>query len=138
MKIGSRIPLTGSALLLLVLGIFLLAACGGGGGGGSAPPPPSIVQGVACPGVPSATVNALATSFSPTGVTITVNQIVRWTNNSGVNHTVTRTTQPAGASFDAALNSGSSVCLKFTEAGGYDYYCTIHGLTMDGTVLVNP
>ena len=133
MKIGSKMCLTSGMLLLLSL--FFLASCGGGGGGGSAPP--SIVQGVAC-GTESATVAALATSFSPTGVTISVNQIVKWNNNSGVNHTVTRTTQPAGASFDVALNNGTSVCLKFTEAGGYDYYCTIHGLTMDGSVIVNP
>ena len=134
MKMGSRLTLSKSAFLVLTL--FLLASCGGGGGGSAAPP--SVVQGVACPGVPAATVNALATSFSPTGVVITVNQIVQWTNNSGVNHTVTRTTQPAGATFDVTLNTGTSVCLKFTEVGGYDYYCTIHGPTMDGTVTVNP
>jgi plastocyanin len=134
MKMRSRAWLSASAFLFLSL--FLLASCGGGGGSGGAPP--SIVQGVACPGTPDATVNALATSFTPTEVTISVNQIVQWTNNSGLPHTVTRTTQPAGATFDVALPTGASVCLKFTEVGGYDYYCTIHGLTMDGTVTVTP
>jgi len=134
MKIGSKMCLTSGVLLLLSL--FFLASCGGGGGSSGAPP--SIVQGVACPGVPAVTVDALVTSFSPTGVTITVNQIVRWNNNSGVAHTVTRTTQPAGATFDVALNNGTSVCLKFTEVGGYDYYCKVHGLTMDGLVTVTP
>jgi plastocyanin len=130
MKMGSRIPLAKNAFLLLSL-LFLLASCGGGGSGGA---PPSPVQGVAC-GTASATVEALATSFSPTGVTISVNQIVQWNNSSGVNHTVTRTT---GGTFDVALNNGTSVCLKFTAVGGYDYFCTIHGPTMDGTVTVNP
>ena len=133
MKMRSRTWLSGSAFLFLSL--FLLASCGGGGGSGNAPP--SIVQGVAC-GTASATVDALVSSFTPTEVTIRVNQIVQWNNSSGVNHTVTRTTQPAGASFDVALPTGASICLKFTEAGGYDYYCTIHGLTMDGTVTVIP
>ena len=133
MKMRIKATMTGSAFLLLSL--FLIASCGGGGGSGGAPPSP--VQGVAC-GTASATVEALATSFSPTGVTISVNQIVQWTNNSGVPHTVTRTTQPAGASFDVALNNNTSVCLKFTEVGGYDYYCKIHGPTMDGLVTVTP
>ena len=130
MKMGSRIPLAESAFLLLSL-LFLLASCGGGGSSGA---PPSPVQGVAC-GTASATVAALATSFSPTGVTISVNQIVQWNNNSGFNHTVTRTT---GGTFDVALNNGTSVCLKFTAVGVYDYYCTIHGPTMDGSVTVSP
>ena len=133
MKMESKIALTRSTFLLLFL--FLFASCGGGGGGGTAPP--STVQGVAC-GTASATVSASTTSFDPASVTISVNQIVQWTNNSLVNHTVTRTTQPAGASFDVALNNNTSVCLKFTEVGGYDYYCKNHGPTMDGSVTVNP
>ena len=130
MKMRSRTWLSGSAFLFLSL--FLLASCGGGGGSGNAPP--SIVQGVAC-GTASATVDALVSSFTPTEVTIRVNQIVQWNNSSGVNHTVTRTT---GGTFDVALNNNTSVCLKFNEVGGYDYYCTIHGLTMDGLVTVIP
>ncbi|MHB8845310.1 MAG: plastocyanin/azurin family copper-binding protein [Nitrospirota bacterium] len=130
MKKGIKAAAMGSAFLVLVFA--LLASCGGGGGGGT---PPSPVQGVACPGTPAATVSALTSSFSPTGVTISVNQIVQWNNSSGVAHTVTRTT---GDTFNVALNDGTSVCLQFTAAGVYDYYCTIHGPTMDGSVTVNP
>ena len=138
MKMRIKATMTGSAFLLLSL--FLLASCGGGGGGyggGGGGTPPSTVQSVAC-GTASATVDALATSFTPTGVTILANQVVQWNNSSGVNHTVTRTTQPAGGTFDVALNIGTPVCLKFTTAGVFDYYCTVHGPTMNGSVTVTP
>jgi len=136
--------LTGSSFLLLLL--FLLASCGGGGGGGySAPAPPPgtpplvtpAVEVVACTGTISATVDALGTTnFSPAGVTITVNQVVQWNNNSGVAHTVTSATVPANGNFDAALNNGTSVCLRFTIAGAFNYFCRIHP-NMTGLVTVN-
>ena len=128
---GMTSAVIGSSFLVLVFA--LLAACGGGGGGGGTPP--STVQSVTC-GAASATVDALVSSFSPTGVTISVNQVVQWNNNSGVAHTVTRTA--SGGTFDVALNNGTSVCLKFTAAGVFDYFCTVHGPTMDGSVTVNP
>jgi plastocyanin len=139
MKMQIKATMTGSVFLLLSL--FLLASCGGGGGGyggGGGTPPSSTVQIVTCPVTADATVNALASSFTPTGVTISANQIVKWNNASGVNHTVTRTTQPAGGTFDVALNNLTSVCLKFTTAGVFDYYCTVHGITMNGSVTVTP
>jgi plastocyanin len=125
--------------VILLLSLILLTACGGGGSGYNTPSPSaSTVQSVACTGITaSATVAALASSFSPTGVTITVNQVVQWNNNSGSPHTVTRTTQPAGGTFDVALNNLTSVCLKFTTAGVFDYYCKVHGVTMNGSVTVN-
>jgi plastocyanin len=83
-------------------------------------------------------VTANVSSFSPPLVTISVNQVVQWNNNSGLPHTVTRTTQPAGGTFDVALSDGTSVCLKFTTAGTFDYYCTVHGLVMNGSVVVTP
>lgn len=128
MKMRAKRRLTGTVFLLLSL--FLLASCGGG----DSTTPPATVQSVAC-GTASATVDALVSSFSPTGVTISVNQVVQWNNNSGVNHTVTRT---ASGTFDVALDNGTSVCLQFTAAGVYDYYCAIHGPTMDGSVTVIP
>jgi plastocyanin len=50
---------------------------------------------------------------------------------------VTSTTVPANGTFNAALNSGTSVCLKFSEAGAFNYRCTPHP-NMTGLVTVNP
>jgi len=100
-------------------------------------PTPTVVA-TACTGTESATVDAVGTtSFNPATVTITANQVVRWTNTSGVAHTVTSTTVPANGTFDAALANNSSVCLKFTSAGAFNYRCNIHPV-MTGLVTVNP
>jgi len=138
MKMRIKATMTGSAFLLLSL--FLLASCGGGGGAGYNTPPPgtSTIQSVLCTGISTTMVTANVSSFSPPLVTISVNQVVQWNNNSGLPHTVTRTTQPAGGTFDVALSDGTSVCLKFTTAGTFDYYCTVHGLVMNGSVVVTP
>jgi len=139
MKMRIKATMTGSAFLLLSL--FLLASCGGGGGGyggGGGTPPSSTVQIVACPVTADATVTAMGTSsFDPPGVTITVNQVVQWNNATGTNHTVTSDTVPTNGAFNADLFNNTSVCLKFTEAGAFNYHCVPHP-NMTGLVTVNP
>ena len=143
MKIGSIIPLTGSALLLF--SIFMLASCGGGGygGGGGGTPPSSAVVVTACTGTIAATINAPGTtSFVSSAVTISINEIVKWTNTSGVAHTVTSTTVPANGMFNASLPIAGTVCLKFTAIGAFNYQCSIHpamtGLVTVSSVAVPP
>ncbi len=129
MRIG-----TGLAAPLML--VFALVACGGGGGGGGGTPPASSVIVTACTGT-FISVNAVGvTSFAPSPVTISVNQIVEWDNTSGFDHTVTSTTVPANGTFNVALNNGTSVCLKFTAPGTFNYHCSIHPV-MTGTVIVN-
>jgi len=128
---------TGITVSLLL--VFTLVGCGGGGGSSytTTPNPEATVQVVTCPGSEAATVDAVGTSiFNPASVTISANQVVKWTNTSGYQHTVTSTTVPANGAFDAALNNGTSVCLKFTAVGTYHYKCTFHP-TMTGSVTVN-
>jgi len=139
MKMRIKATMTGSAFLLLSL--FLLASCGGGGGGygggGGGTPPSSTVQIVACPVTADATVDAVGTSnFNPAAVTITANQVVQWNNATLNDHTVTSTTVPNGT-FNADLLNNTSVCLKFTEAGAFNYHCVPHPM-MTGLVTVNP
>jgi plastocyanin len=72
--------------------------------------------------------------------------VVRWISASTLAHTVTSgivtggtvTTATPDGKFDQPLNTlGSSVCLKFTEAGTYNYYCTPHySMGMKGIVTV--
>ena len=142
MKMRIKATMTGSAFLLLSL--FLLASCGGGGGGygggGGGTPPSSTVQIVSCPTVTAdATVTAVGVNnFNPPAVTITVNQVVQWNNVTGNNHTVTSdNTVPANGTFDVALLNNTSVCLKFTAAGTFNYHCVPHPI-MTGLVTVNP
>ena len=139
MKMRIKATMTGSAFLLLSL--FLLASCGGGGGGygggGGGTPPSSTVVVTACTGTISATVNAPdLISFVSSAITISVNQMVEWTNTSGVAHTVTSTTVPANGTFNATLPIAGTVCLKFTATGAFNYYCSIHPV-MTGLVTVN-
>jgi len=125
--------------VILLLSLILLTACGGGGGYGSSSPPPtsSTVLSTACTVTPSAIVSALSTtSFVSSAVTISVNQVVQWNNISGFAHTVTSTTVPANGTFNAALANNTSICLKFTAPGTFNYQCTFHP-SMIGSVTVN-
>lgn len=134
--------------VLLSILCLVLVGCGGGGssdGGGTSTAAVAVVD---CSTVTSAaTVTATGTpSFSPQNVTISVNQVVRWISASNLAHTVTSgivtggttTTATPDGKFDQPLStSGSSVCLKFTEAGTYNYYCSNHFmLGMKGVVTV--
>src|SRR6187200_2501705 len=78
--------------------LLMIAACGGGGGddppaGVDAPPgndtdaPPATVVEVTCPGGEAASVESTGGfRFSPDAVTITVGQVVKFTNAS--NHSI--------------------------------------------------
>lgn len=129
------------AVLLTAVASLLVWSCGGGGGGGyptQAQPPAGSVQTVSCASVTaSAAVAAVgATAFAPSAVTINANQVVQWNNSSGFLHTVTSTSVPANGTFDVPLGNGASVCLRFTEAGTFQYRCTFHPV-MTGSVIVN-
>ncbi len=128
-----------TAGVLIATLLLVLAGCGGGGGS-SGNAAASTVEVVACNTVtPSATVNATAgNAFSPTSVTIPANGVVQWTTSSNIDHTVTSGSGgTADGKFNEALNPGTSVCLKFTTAGSYSYFCTFHvAMGMIGSVTV--
>jgi len=89
---------------------------------------------------PTSSLESVAISnsvFSPNQVTITVNDIVKWTNNDSITHTVTSGTPGAAdGSFDSGnLTSGSTVCVQFLVPGTFKYFCSIHTF-MTGTVIV--
>ena len=70
--------------------------------------------------------------FSPQDLTISVGDIVTWTNDHTVNHTST--------SDDAVWDSGvippgESFSFVFNNAGTFPYHCEIHP-TMTGTITV--
>lgn len=69
-------------------------------------------------------------AFNPESVTVSAGDIVRWTNLDSAAHTVT------GPNFDSGtLQEGESYEFLFTDAGTYEYYCSLHP-SMRGTVIV--
>ena len=136
--------------LVVSLGLccLVLMGCGSSSSSDSAAPAASVVV-VDCAMVTSAetvTVPFGMTTFSPSSVTISVNDVVQWYNASALNHTVTSgivtggttTTATPDGKFDEALApNGTTVCLQFTTAGTYNYYCTPHyAMGMTGVVTV--
>ena len=136
--------LLNASMLLVLAAVFY--SCGGGGGGSSygssstTPPPTSptatsTVEVVSCPASGTTAVSVQNFAFSPAGITVPVNAIVKWTNLDSTTHTVTSTTVPTNGTFDSQLNPGASVCMKFSSAGSFSYHCSIH-TTMTGMVTV--
>lgn len=80
---------------------------------------------------PTVTISNFA--YSPSPVTITAGQSVRFVNTDDVGHTVTAD----DGSFDSKmLDKGKSWTYKFDKAGTYKYYCAVHP-SMHGIVTVN-
>jgi plastocyanin len=73
--------------------------------------------------------------FNPTGTTINVNDIVKWTwNASEIN--LHSTTSDTGL-WDSGVGSQPKTFSRtFTSAGSFPYHCTTHNLSQFGTVTV--
>jgi plastocyanin len=72
--------------------------------------------------------------FVPAHVKVKQGQTVVWTNEDGVDHTVTA---QSGASFDSGnLQPGVTYKWKATKSGTVRYYCTIHGQQQSGEITV--
>lgn len=73
-------------------------------------------------------------AFSPIPLTVKSGTTVTWTNKDNADHTATTTSGPA--SFDSKnIAPGQTFSYTFSQAGTYDYICTIHP-TMHGQVIV--
>ena len=71
-------------------------------------------------------------AYSPSPITVTAGQTVRFTNNDDVQHTVT----DQNGTFDSgSLDANKSWSYKFDKPGTYAYYCRVHP-SMKGTVVV--
>ncbi|HEU0131335.1 MAG TPA: plastocyanin/azurin family copper-binding protein [Mycobacteriales bacterium] len=74
-------------------------------------------------------------TFQPAKVTIDRGDSVLWTNNGGLNHTVTSTSKNWSKN-DSITIVGQSTSYEFDTAGTYTYQCNTHPATMKGTVVV--
>jgi len=69
-------------------------------------------------------------SFNPKKLTVKIGTTVTWTNDDPAPHTI------AFADFTSqTLNTGDTYSYTFTQAGTYDYYCSIHP-SMKGQIIV--
>jgi plastocyanin len=107
-------------------GTRIVTAPGGGGGGGTP---------AAC--TPGGTTVCLETSnsFNPTSITVAPGTSVTWNNPTGVTHNVTFNVV-TGAPANSSNFSSGTFTATFGTAGTYPYHCTIHGLSMSGTIVV--
>jgi plastocyanin len=99
---------------------------------------PASAQIVTCPSSGTDNVSIQSFFFSPTTLTISRNDIVKWTNNDVTAHTVTSGTTPTPDGKFGSGNlgtGGTTVCVQFFQAGTYPYFCTLHTF-MTGSVIV--
>jgi plastocyanin len=115
--------------LLSLGGVLLVVACGGGGtdpGGGGGGGGGGLVH--------AARVTAgTGTVFTPDVQTIPAGDSIFFTFSS-VQHSVHFTT--ANSPADVGLSTNVTAKRKFPTAGTYDYYCTVHGTSMNGQIVV--
>ena len=73
-------------------------------------------------------------AFVGTVSEVKVGDTVIWRNcDTTISHTVT-----SEGRFDEPLPPGGAVRLRFESPGRFEYFCRIHGPTMQGTVVVRP
>lgn len=70
-------------------------------------------------------------SFNPQNITVKVGSEISFTNNDGINHTVTAD----GGKFDQPVSPGQTITITITDTGTYGYHCSIH-TSMTGTIIV--
>lgn len=96
------------------------------------PPPGGDVEVVDCAGATlAATITTDGFSYSPDAATIAVDDIVKFEIGGG--HDAQSGT-PGNPSDAFAVGFGDTVCLKFTVAGEFPFYCTPHEFTGSITV----
>jgi plastocyanin len=71
--------------------------------------------------------------FDPKQTTVKVGQTVTWTNDGQTEHTV----KGKGFFSSKALAHGQKFSHRFTQAGRFNYLCTLHPTLMVGTVVVS-
>ncbi|HII93449.1 MAG TPA: cupredoxin family copper-binding protein [Methanosarcina sp.] len=129
------------AVFIVLLGIFLVAGCTGNEPATPAETPEATPVETPVAPVSDVTpqpvdkgkiveVDIQNSSFNPQSVEILTGDTVRWTNKDSIAHTVT------GPTFDSkVLENGDTYEFLFTDAGTYNYKCSIHP-SMKGTVVV--
>ena len=80
------------------------------------------------------TVAIKSSTFVPGTVGVTKGTTVIWTNDDGVQHTVTSV--PQGTFDSGPIDPGQTYSYTFNQAGTFEYSCTIHPSIPHGNVVV--
>jgi plastocyanin len=141
----------GAAGVLMLTLTSVLAGCSSEGDQGSSSGPSGYRNGGQAAPRDAATVDIVASQFSPQELTIRAGESVLWRNSSSETHTVTADPSkamnrddvmlPSGAKpfHSGDLGPGKTYRHTFATAGTYKYVCLMHeqhGMT--GTVVVRP
>ncbi|PCJ23391.1 MAG: hypothetical protein COA97_11690 [Flavobacteriales bacterium] len=122
---------------LIIVFLFVLSSCVYNNNKEDLPTP--SLGGSANNGLNKTTVNALASSFSPASITVSIGDTVEWINNTGfhnVNGTLTTFPSNPVPFGNAVANSPWTYIFVFTIAGTYSYQCDVHAPGMAGTIIV--
>jgi plastocyanin len=118
----------------LTLGFVLVALTGGLAACGSSGDDNNSAPAAAQASKAGAAVSAQDNSFSPGTLKVHVGDTVTFTNDGGIDHTVTAT---SGAQFDSgSLAPGATFKFTAEKAGTVSYVCTFHP-GMQGTIEVS-
>jgi plastocyanin len=130
-------------LAIGTLAVVALAACSSGSTATGTPGAAAAATGTpgAAAADPCATSTASGTvaagikdfEFDPATVTAKVGDVITWTNNGAVGHTVTVDSAPACDTGTVA--AGTTGSLTFSAAGSYPFHCKIHS-SMKGTITI--
>jgi plastocyanin len=124
MKTKNVFVMSAFACFILVIGF----ACGKSSGYSNSNPPAGGNTGNG--------ISMINMTFSPATKTVAKGTVVTWTNNDGYAHTVTSND---GTSFNSGtIDGGKTYSYTASVAGTFEYHCTIHGIAMSGTLIVNP
>lgn len=114
------------------LALFGVAAVVSGCGSAGTPAPAATT---AAPAAAEMNVDIQSFKF-PATLEVAKGTKVTWTNKDTTKHTVTSGTRPTkDGRFDGQVDGGASFSFTFTDAGTYQYFCTIHS-SMNATVTV--
>jgi plastocyanin len=124
--------------LLTLLALTVFAGCGSrsDASGDASSPTATANATVLATNTPDSAVNQVDVSdyqFSPSTLTVKVGTTVTWKGVSGA-HTVT-SDDSAPMRFDQSIAEGGVVTVTFTQAGIYEYHCSVHK-SMRGKIIV--
>ena len=113
--------------LALIASAAIVGACGSSG--------TTAPAATAAPAAAAVNIDVQGFKF-PANMDVAKGTKVTWTNKDSTGHTVTSGTRPTkDGKFDLTLAPASTVSFTFTDAGTFNYFCTIHS-SMNGTITV--
>jgi plastocyanin len=120
---------------LLVIAVVLISGCTTTTTTQPAPTQTSVTTPAPVTTTPAPVSVAIKSStFVPGTVGISKGTTVTWTNDDGVQHTVTSV--PQGAFDSGPIDTGKTYSYTFNQAGTFEYSCTIHPSIPHGNVIV--